>query len=184
MLHCATNVCFNYIRFVQESFSRTSPSMNPIEKQRAAREAVWEKQRAREEAKKPKIEKDDGIEEASKKPKLATMQEIEEQIVAERQQRAEEQRRAANGVPLGTIQREIVAFLRGAHRDVTLEELSTVAQIPIASNPDLLASINNHVKIQKSPSGLYRYKPKYSVSNQKDLLELIEGSDEGFVCCL
>ncbi len=139
--------------------------MNPIEKQRQLREAAWEKQRAKEESKRPKL----------------SLSSVEEQLVVEQAQRAEEARRANNGVPLATIQRDVVAYLRGAHRAVTVEELSVHARFDVASSPELLASLDQHVRIRKLPSGLYCYRPRYDVSNVEEMVRLIDGSDEGVI---
>ena len=162
---------------------------NPIEKQRQMREAVWEKQRAREEAKKPKLEEEAASEPAKKQvkqeeaPAKATpsLQEIEEQLKAERLRQAEEARRAVNGVPLAKIQRDVVSHLRGAHRAVPLEELSNIVGLQISSFPELLTSLENHVRISKTREGLFRYRPKYAVSNKQEMLRLIESSDEGII---
>ena len=134
---------------------------NPLERLRQQREAVWEKQRAKEETKRPKL----------------SLGSVEEQLVAEQALRAEEARRANNGVPLATIQRDVVAYLRGARRAVTLEELSVHARFDVSSSTELLASLDQHVRIRKQPNGLYRYKPRYDVSNVEEMVRLIEGNE-------
>jgi hypothetical protein len=138
---------------------------NPIEKQRQLREAAWEKQRAKEDSKRPKV----------------SLASVEEQLVAEQAQRAEEARRANNGVPLATIQRDVVAYLRSAHRAVTVEELSVHARFEIASSPELLASLDQHVRIRRLPSGLFCYRPRYDVSSVDEMVQLIDSSDEGVI---
>lgn len=106
---------------------------NPIERQRQLREAAWEKQRAREEAKKPKLEeKPVLIKEEEKEESKASLLEkqalAEEQLRAARLRAAEETRRGEEPALL-KMQRDVVAYLRGAHRAVPLSELDSVVMV-------------------------------------------------------
>lgn len=167
---------FLFLSFDPEGLDLEKWMSNPIEKQRELREAAWEKQRAREVSKKPKVEAAE--DESVKKP---TLQEVEEQLKAERLRQAEDQRRAVNGVPLAKIQRDVVAHLRAAHRSVPLSELSQIACLDISAFPELLISLENHMRISKTKDGMYAYRPKYAVSNKQEMLRLIESSDEGVI---
>merc|ERR1711916_114868 len=97
---------------------------NPIEQKRQQREKVWDKARAREEKKKGR-----------------SFSDVEERVVAEKKAKAEEAKRASNSLPLGTIQRDVVNFLRGAHRAVALDEISQRVRYDVKGNEELLDSL-------------------------------------------
>jgi hypothetical protein len=137
---------------------------NPIEQARLKREAVWAKQRAREERKKPR---DFGG--------------VEERVVAEKKAKAEAEKRANNGLPLGAIQRDVVIFLRKAHRAVSLETIQQRVVYPADRHAELLSSLKVHPRIRIRKDGMYEYKARYEVNNIEEMRALIESATEGVI---
>jgi hypothetical protein len=74
----------------------------------------------------------------------------------------------------------VVNFLRGAHRAVTVDELSKTVRYEVASSPELLASLSVHPRVALVGTH-YKYRPRYNVSNKDELFELVENSEEGVV---
>lgn len=139
---------------------------NPIEQKRLKSEAKWEKERAKD---------------AKRKEKKSSFLRAEENVEAVKKEEAVKRRRAEIGsTPLGVIQRDFVDFLKQAHRSVTLEEASESIKHDVASSEDLIESLKNHPRVEVVGK-LYKYKPRYAVSNIDEMLELIDRNEEGII---
>lgn len=138
--------------------------MNPIEKLRQQREAVWDRERLKE-AKKAK-------------PDLAS---AEEAFLAERKAARVEEERKSGGVALGVIQRDVVTFLREAHRAVGLDEIGKRVRFDVAGSAELLGSLENHPRVKIVGKGLFAYRPRYEVKNIAEMEQLLEKTDEGII---
>lgn len=138
---------------------------NPIEQARLKREKTWDKAR---------------VKEASKRTKKS-LAEAEEQVLAQREERAEKARRAARAVPLATIQRDVINFLRDAHRAVGIAEIGSRVSYNVAGDDELMTSLRLHSRVHEESSGAFSYRPKYQVSNLEEMAALIESRAEGVV---